>query len=362
MSLQVTVASIISLLVIAALSQPLASRLKLPLAAVLAALGIAISSLAGWAYSLPEDSLLSDIGSSLEVLAALPISSDIFLYVLLPVLLFQGAVGIDIRHLAQDSAAVLLLAILAVLATIAMIGGAVSFVAGLDLTACLLLGAIVATTDPSAVIAIFRELGAPPRLTRLVEGESLLNDASAIAAFTILSSAITLGDKPSWSDLSIQIMSGFAIGAILGMTGGIILARCLDKLRNYRSAQMTLTLATPYILFLIGSTTPMISGVVAVVASGISFGFIGRSRFGRQDFRFLRELLDQAGDWSTGLIFLLAALLVPRLLGDISGQDLALVALVAVTALAARAIILWGVAPILTLLGLMKPIGDFSPD
>lgn len=358
MPLPVITASIIGLLIVAALSQPLAARLRLPLAAVLAGIGLTISIFARWAETAVFEGNWTIVGDSAQAFMQIPISSDIFLYLLLPVLLFQGAVGIDVRHLARDSAAVLLLAILAVLTSIAIIGGAVHLVSGLSLTACLLLGAIVATTDPSAVIAIFRELGAPARLTRLVEGESLLNDASAIAAFTILLSALISGAQPSLPDLGIQLISGFGAGAILGVAGGILLARTLDRLGSFRSAQMTLTLVTPYVLFLIGSTTPLISGVVAVVAGGISLGFIGRSRFDRSDFKFLRELLDQASDWSTGLIFLLAALLVPELLSDITLRDVLLIGLVILSALSARAIILWGVAPLLASLKLMKPIDN----
>ena len=68
----------------------------------------------------------------------------------------------------------------------------------MSLTVCLLLAAIIATTDPAAVVAIFRDLGAPGRLSRLVEGESLLNDATAIALFTILLEMLMLGREPPW--------------------------------------------------------------------------------------------------------------------------------------------------------------------
>src|SRR3546814_11920715 len=103
----------------------------------------------------------------------IPISSGTILTILLPMLLFQGAITIDVRRLAKDFVAVLLLAVLAVLVALVIIGGAVYLVAPMPLVVCLLFGAIVATTDPSAVIAMFRDLGAPARLTRLVEGEKL---------------------------------------------------------------------------------------------------------------------------------------------------------------------------------------------
>ncbi len=81
-----------------------------------------------------------------------------------------------------DAAPILLLAVVAVFVATGLIGWTLSVVSGEAIAVCLLLGAIVATTDPSAVIAIFRDLGAPARLNRLVEGESLLNDAAAIAS------------------------------------------------------------------------------------------------------------------------------------------------------------------------------------
>jgi CPA1 family monovalent cation:H+ antiporter len=69
--------------------------------------------------------------------------------------------------------------------------------AGLPLVVCLLLGSVVATTDPAAVIAVFRDVGAAARLTRLVEGEALLNDAAAIVMFTVLLGVIVSGQQPN---------------------------------------------------------------------------------------------------------------------------------------------------------------------
>src|SRR5207248_10165444 len=114
---------------------------------------------------------------SVRPIVELPISASVFLVVFLPLLLFHAALTIDLREIAQDAALILTLAVLAVFAAAATIGFALSFF-GVPLILAMLLGAIVATTDPAAVIAIFRDLGAPPRLTRLLEGESLLNDAA----------------------------------------------------------------------------------------------------------------------------------------------------------------------------------------
>src|SRR5215469_2180713 len=97
----------------------------------------------------------------------------------------------------QDAAPILLLAIVATLITTGVVGLALWPISGVSLIACLLLGAVVATTDPAAVIAIFRDIGAPARLTRLVESEALLNDAAAIALFAVLLGMIHSAQEPN---------------------------------------------------------------------------------------------------------------------------------------------------------------------
>src|SRR5690606_27762416 len=150
---------------------------------VLAIVGMCIGLAALW---LLHTQLTDEFNEVAEMVVDIPVSSATFLTILLPMLLFQRAITIDVRRLAQGLVAVALLAVIAVLVALVVIGGAVYLVAPMPLTVCLLFGAIVATTDPSAVIAMFRDLGAPARLTRLVEGESLLNDATAIAVFGAL--------------------------------------------------------------------------------------------------------------------------------------------------------------------------------
>ena len=104
----------------------------------------------------------------------------------------------------------------AVVATTAAIGLALQPIAGQPLTVCLLLGAIVATTDPSAVTGVFRDIGADARLTRLVEGESLLNDAAAIALFTLLLDQVTLHASPDLGAASVILVASMVGGAAVG--------------------------------------------------------------------------------------------------------------------------------------------------
>src|SRR5690606_11037462 len=98
----------------------------------------------------------------------------------------EASLMIDVRRIAEDAAAIFVLAVIAVAVTTAVVGLVLAPLAPVSLAACLLFAAIIATTDPSAVVGIFRDIGAPGRLSRLVEGESLLNDATAIAIFAVL--------------------------------------------------------------------------------------------------------------------------------------------------------------------------------
>src|SRR5690606_20118327 len=100
------------------------------------------------------------------------------------------------------------------------VGFSLSAISPYGLVVCLMLGAIVATTDPVAVIGIFREVGAPRRLTNLVEGEALFNDAASIALYSVLLSVLFGGPAPSvasiFSDFLVNFLGGGLAGLIMG--------------------------------------------------------------------------------------------------------------------------------------------------
>ena len=262
----------------------------------------------------------------------------------------------DIRRLLEDAAPILMLAVLAVLVTTGLIGWSVSQVSGEPLIPALLLGAIVATTDPAAVVAIFRDLGAPARLTRLVEGESLLNDAAAIAIFSILVGMLKSGGHVEVGSAVAHFVLNFGGGILLGSIAARLATACLPLLHGDRAAEMTLTLALPYLVFILGEEEFHVSGVVAVVAAGITFGSTALSRMSPFNWAFLNELWEQLAFWAGSLIFILAAILVPTLLVDVGPKDLLLLAVALGAALVARVAVLFGVLPPLTWLKLSAPV------
>src|SRR5262249_11409115 len=205
---------ITALLVIVGVCQPLAAYLKLPPPVLLGVVGVALGGF---------PALMSQLGWSgrsdpfADIFVELPVSSATFIYVFLPLLVFEAGIATDVRRMLDDAAPILLLAIVATLITTAVIGLGLWPLANVPLVVCLLLGAVVSTTDPAAVIAIFRDIGAPARLTRLVEGEALLNDAAAIALFAVLLEMLMTAREPSIGLGLGQFFSSFVGGGLVGL-------------------------------------------------------------------------------------------------------------------------------------------------
>ena len=344
---------IAAFLVLISLVQPAAERLHLPYTVLLAFVGVAVGGISSFLLNTPLTDVFNDI---VAPIVNLPISASIFLIVFLPILLFHAALTIDVREIAQDAAPILTLAILAVFAAAAAIGYSLSL-AGVALTVALLLGTIVATTDPAAVVTIFREVGAPPRLTRLLEGESLLNDAAAIVLFSILIEILT-GGSHTHASLAGGIMrftEAFIGGLVFGAIAGRVFGAVLPLLGGSRMAEVTLSVALPYIVYLLGEELH-ISGVVAVVSAGLTAGAVGRVRIRPGNWRYLERVWEQTGFWAGSLIFVFASTLVPKLLGDVELRHLWLLLIVVAAALVSRAAVLFGVLPLLSALRLSQKV------
>ncbi|MCC2666064.1 MAG: sodium/hydrogen exchanger family protein, partial [Geminicoccaceae bacterium] len=147
--------TVAGLLILVGLLQPLAARLNLSYTVLLALVGVLIGVAAGFLLGTPLTDVFNEVA---ELILDFPITSSGFLFIFLPILLFQAALTIDVRRLTEDAAPILVLAVIAVLATTFTVGFALRPLTDVPLVACLLLASIIATTDPSAVVAIFRDL------------------------------------------------------------------------------------------------------------------------------------------------------------------------------------------------------------
>jgi len=353
LELSTVVLVIAGLLVVISALQPLAVRLAVPPSVLLAVVGVAIGATASFLLYTP---LTDEFNEIVAPIVNLPVRSSTFLYVFLPLLLFHAALTIDVPRMIEDAAPILLLAVVAVVATTAVVGFSLSYLFGASLIACLLLGSIVATTDPAAVIAIFRDIGAPARLSRLLEGESLLNDAAAIALFGLLLGLLRRGQSFDLGGAITQFLLIFAGGLALGIAVGKVLVMVIRRLDGHRAAEATLTLAAPYGVFIIGEQFLHISGVVAVVALGLSVSAWGRSAFLPENWQHLHNVWEQIGFWAGSLIFMLGAILVPKLVPDVRALDALMILVLVAAALVARALVLFVLLPLLSTARLTKPV------
>ena len=352
--LVLTVFAVTSLLGLVSLLLPLAERLSIPYAVLLAAVGCALGGAVGLLIDGARQGLLGD---TLRAFAGFGMTADAFLYIFLPALLFETALNVDVRRLTDEIAPVLLLAVIGVLVSTAIVGLALWPIAGgVPLVGCLLLGAILATTDPVAVVAIFRDIGAPRRLSTLVEGESLFNDAAAIALFTLLAAMLTGERETGPLHAFEEFLRDFAGGLVFGYVAGRIACLLLPMLRDHRLAETTLTLAFAYLTFVLGERYVDVSGVVATVTAGLVVSSQGRRRLSPSSWDNLARSWEQIGFWATSLIFLLAAMAAPGLLAHADLNDLLLLGVVIAAAIAARALTLFGLLPLLSAVRLAQKV------
>ncbi len=341
---------IASLFLVIGAAEPLAARLRLPYSVILAVLGVLIGM--GAIFFLRTD-LTDALNPVAEAILGLPIRSNVFLYVFLPTLLFQATLGMNLRRMLDDWVPILVLAVVAVVVATLSVGYALAWTSALPLAACLLIGAIVSTTDPSAVVSIFRSISAPRRLARIIEGESLLNDAAAIALFGLFMGFVMLGvPDPNLSDALARFPLLILGGAVIGWIAARVAVWIMALFSRHELAQISISVALPYLAYIGAEQSIGASGVIAVVASGLTLNLTGPGRLPPQAWTNLRELWDVLAHWAGALIFILAALLIPRLLEEVRIEDLVLVGVVVLSAVAARAVILFGLMPLLTMLKL----------
>ncbi len=227
-------------------AEPLAHRLRMPYAVIIACLGILVGVAATFFLRTELTDALNPVA---EAILALPIRSNVFLYVFLPTLVFQVTLGLNLRRMADDWVPILVLAVVAVFVATFVVGYSLAYVSTLSLSAALLVGAIVSTTDPSAVVSIFRSISAPRRLARIIEGESLLNDAAAIALAALFMEYVKAGaPDPSVQSALARFPVLLAGGVLTGWIAARIAIWIMGLFSQYELAVISVSIALPYLI------------------------------------------------------------------------------------------------------------------
>ena len=345
---------LLALLGVAALAVPLARWLHQPVAVLFAALGLTY----GLVTSVLGGEVHSGVLDSYDqwFVQQLALNSQSMLYLFLPPLLFEMMLSVNVRRLAEDTALVVVMAVLAVATATALVGVALWAATPIAFVACLLLGSAVATTDPGAVISTFRELGAPRRLLVILEGESLLNDAAAIAIFGLLLGVMRHEITPSFLRILYDFLYSFGTGAGVGLLIAAVAGQIYPLLSRSSAAEASVTVIVAYGSFIAAEQVFGGSGVVAVVFAGMMTGWTGFMRMGPGNWQTVRTVWTQIGFWANALIMIIATSLVPGLIGALDWMIVPATLVVYLAAMAARAVILLGVTPALARIRLTAPL------
>lgn len=342
MAIRDTVLMFLALLLLAVLIQPLARQLRFPFSALLVAVGF--------------------IGS--EVITRLGIDTglrwhhfhDLVFFVFLPALIFEAAYRLDLRLLQANLGAVLMLAIpVTVLTTgisAVLIYVGIDHPAGFPWIAALLTAALLAATDPVAVIDLFRDVGAPKRLNLLVDGESLFNDATAIVLFTLLLGIATSGNAIDPGNAVVEFIRIFFGGALMGAAVGLIAISLLRLIRGV-PIHGVISLIAAYTAFVVAEGLFHVSGVIAVLATGMLVGHASRLHAVERERYFLNELWEFIAYMANAMMFLLMGFTIT--LAMFTTHWLAMLVGIAAV-LIARAAGIFGTAPFLSLLPGIAPI------
>ena len=167
-----------------------------------------------------------------------------------------------------------MLAIPGVIITTLLVGYMVSISTGLALPAALVFGALIAASDPVAVVALFRRLGAPKRLQVMLEGESLFNDGTAIVVFGLMLEIAIKGGEFSLAPSVTEFIRVAGGGVVVGIILGLVVSKIINNV-NDPLIVTTLTTILAFGSFLVAEHGLHVSGVLAVVAAGIVNGNIG---------------------------------------------------------------------------------------
>lgn len=242
------------LLLVATVVALLARRFRVPYVTGLVLAGLAITEL------LPRQ-----IG----------LDPSLILNLFLPILIFEAAINTDISRLRSTFKPIALLAGPGSLISAVIIAGLLKFGLGLTWIPALLVGVVLANTDTVSMLAVFKDIPVPSRLSTIVEGETLFNDAAALVSFNLILQVYSTGSfelLKGIQELLFVALGGSVVGLVLGYLSIPVFARLDDPLTS-----IILTIAVALGTFQAGQFLG-VSGAVAVVIAGLVVGNIGLSR------------------------------------------------------------------------------------
>lgn len=294
-----TILLFMAMLLAAAVLQPLSRLLRLPYSLMLVLAGFAGSELI--------------TASGLDTGLRWHHFHTLVFYLLLPALIFESALRLELKALLKTLLPILLLStpmmLIAALVSAALIYWGIGYPAYYPWLAALLTGALLSATDPAAVINLFKQVGVSDEIILLIEGESLFNDAIAILLFGLISSLLMMPQEMFSYGAAMGRFTEVFLGGIL--TGVLVLVVLLPlfALISDRFSRMVIMICAAYGSYLFGEAVLHVSGVMAVLVAGLGFGEMLRKN-DDQTTAPLKTLWQFNAELAEAMIFLLLGISV----------------------------------------------------
>ncbi|KAG6713463.1 hypothetical protein I3842_05G154200 [Carya illinoinensis] len=261
---------------------------------------------------------LGKIGEGIRLWAN--IDPDLLLAVFLPALLFESSFSMEVHQIKRCLAQMIVLAGPGVLISTFCLGSALKFTFPYNWSwkTSLLLGGLLSATDPVAVVALLKDLGASKKLSTIIEGESLMNDGTAIVVYQLFYQMV-LGKSFNWTAI-IKFLTKVSLGAVgIGLAFGIISTLWLGVIFNDTVIEITLTLAVSYIAYFIGQEGVDVSGILTVMTLGMFYAAFAKTAFKGDGQKSLHHFWEMVAYIANTLIFILSGVIIAE--GILDGDD-----------------------------------------
>ena len=336
---------VIGALLLGALLKTALRNSKLPYTVVLLLVGIAAGGI-NQLELFGADSLISDTFTQVG-----HIDPHLILFLFLPTLIFESAYTMEPHLFFRIAPQVTLLAVVGLIISMLLTALTASWLLSWGIGTALLFGALICATDPVAVVALLKEKSSRKRLETLVEGESLLNDGTAIVFFSLFY-GFALGTTTEVKALSVvaEFFWVVSAGLIVGIAIGWVILWIIGKLINQPLIEITLSIAAAYLTFFIAESLH-VSGVVSLVALALMFSTLGRTRISPEISHFLHHFWEMMSYLANTLIFLIVGISIMTHTTLDSPQLWIALAVLYIALTVIRAISIWTLMPVLERIG-----------
>ena len=356
-----SVLALFSLLAIASAVFFIAKRIRIPYTVLLVIVGLILVPVAQLPFLEPTFGFLDD----------LVLTPELLFFIFLPILIFESAFNMKIRQMADSAWSITLLAVVGLIVSTIVIATALYLIlplVGLHIPfiVTLLFGAIISSTDPVAVLALFKDYGAPKRLSLIFEGESLFNDGTAVALFLVILAVAEDGFSGAATvfDGVLMFITMVISGIVIGLVMASLFSRALRYTKSNEFVSVTLLIISAHLVFVISEAINEnglfgldihVSSIIATTVAALFLGNYARHILSPKTDQYLEKSVEHLAFIANSLVFLLAGILFASTKVDLAQLWVPILITIVIVAVA-RIIAVYAVTIPLNLSKLEAPI------